>query len=295
MNKWLFRLAQATGLLLLLLTLTSALWPATPVGKEKTALALRQIGHNYLTVTCDVSSRIPAVEKTKDGTLLLRLERSISYDTLNQIARAVFADYGIQSDYTLTLEDCGSGDVFLGSLWPGVIPNEPELPEGACLGRDQETRCANIGFSLAEDQRAAPTTLTWLLGGLGVLLLLAGRFTPSPPVVAEPANLVILSPAETTIQLCAGCTFNESSHLLTVGDREYELTYREAKLFAYFANRPNAILERADINEAVWGEEGIITGRSLDVFVSRLRKKIAGTEALEIKTVHGIGYRLAVA
>jgi len=66
------------------------------------------------------------VEKTKDGTLLLRLERSISYDTLNQIARAVFADYGIQSDYTLTLEDCGSGDVFLGSLWPGVIPNEPE-------------------------------------------------------------------------------------------------------------------------------------------------------------------------
>jgi len=124
------------------------------------------------------------------------------------------------------------------------------------------------------------------------LLLLAGRFTPSPPVVAEPANLVILSPAETTIQLCAGCTFNESSHLLTVGDREYELTYREAKLFAYFANRPNAILERADINEAVWGEEGIITGRSLDVFVSRLRKKIAGTEALEIKTVHGVSHNI---
>lgn len=295
MNKWLLRLTQAAGLLLLLLTLTSALWPEATDGSPKTALALRQIGHDYLSLTCDVTSRIPAVEEAEDGSLLLRLERTIAYDTLNQVARRVLADYGIRSDYTLSLEDCGSGDVFLGSLWPGVLPNEAGLQEGACSGRDQEMRCANVRFSVPKDQRAGASFLTWLLGGLGVLLFFAGRLNPSPVRQPPSPALVIPAPPSSTLQLSSGCTFDASSHLLTVGEDQYELTYREAKLFAFFANRPNEILARADINQAVWGEEGIITGRSLDVFVSRLRKKIVNAEALEIKTVHGVGYRLSVA
>ncbi|MEO0734982.1 MAG: helix-turn-helix domain-containing protein, partial [Bacteroidota bacterium] len=42
---------------------------------------------------------------------------------------------------------------------------------------------------------------------------------------------------------------------------------------------------------AVWGAEGLIVGRSLDVFVSRLRKKLRGATGVEIQTVHGLGYR----
>jgi hypothetical protein len=300
MNKWLLRLSQTMGLLLVLLTLTSALWPAPPPTKDqKTSLALRQIGHNYLSLTGDVSSTIPAVEEGKDGTLLLRLEQAISYDTLNQVARAVLSDYGIRSDYTLTLEDCGSGEIFLGSLWPGVRANEEALSEGdaACAGRDQETRCANIGLAFTAPQEAGTPFLTWLLGGLGVLLFFAGRLAPAPPTPQQPLKPVLQTVAKQRdyLQLGNNCTFNETAHLLTVGSTKHELTYREAKLFSFFANRPNEILARADINDAVWGEEGIITGRSLDVFVSRLRKKLADTEGLEIKTVHGVGYRLMVA
>jgi hypothetical protein len=294
MNKWLLRLTQATGLLLLLLTLTSALWPSPETGTEKTALALRQIGHNYLSLIGDSSSRIPAVEQTEDGSLLLRLERDIAYDTLNQIARNVLNEYGIRSDYTLRLEDCGSGETFLGSLWPGVEQGEENLQnDQACTGRDQQTRCANIGFAVAKQQAAGPSVLTWLLGGLGVLLFFAGRFTPAPVASPTPEVAETILPS-TTLQFGPNCTFDESTHLLTVGENTYELTYREAKLFGFFAHRPNEILARADINDAVWGEEGIITGRSLDVFVSRLRKKLVAAEDLEIKTVHGVGYRLMV-
>ncbi len=295
MNKWLLRLTQATGLLLLLLTLTSALWPSPETGTEKTSLALRQIGHNYLTLICDSSSRIPAVEQREDGSLLLRLEQYVAYDTLNQIARDVLNEYGIRSDYTLSLEDCKSGETFLGSLWPGVVQGENRLlNDQACMGRDQVTRCANITFAVSKSQEAGPSALTWCLGGLGILLFFAGRFTPTP--VAAPQQEVAETPASsTTLRLGPDCTFDESSHLLTVGANAYELTYREAKLFGFFAHRPNEILARADINDAVWGEEGIITGRSLDVFVSRLRKKLVETKDLEIKTVHGVGYRLMVA
>ncbi len=299
MNKWLLRLTQATGLLLLLVTLTSALWPAPATEHQKTSLALRQIGHDYLTLVGDKTSQIPAVEAREDGVLLLRLERDIAYDTLNQLARRVLNDYGIRADYTLTLEDCGSGEVFLGSLWPGVLQGEESMQDDqACSGRDQTARCANIGFAVAERQQAGTPAITWLLGGLGILLFFAGRFTSSPtPEPTPPAAVAVTeTPTQSTaLKLGPDCTFDATSHLLTVGANKYELTYREAKLFGFFVNRPNEVLARTDINDAVWGEEGIITGRSLDVFVSRLRKKLAEAEGLEIKTVHGIGYRLMVA
>lgn len=295
MNKWLLRLSQATGLLLVLLTLTSALWPAPTAANQKNSLALRQIGHDYLSLIGDVSTRIPAVEEGDNGTLLLRLERNIVYDTLHQIARAVLSDYGIRADYTLTLEDCGSGKVFLGSLWPGVRADEGSHGEGdaACAGRDQKARCANIGLAFPAQQQAGTPFLTWLLGGFGVLLFFAGQLTPAPQQQLEPALQLVVGQRD-YLQLGRDCTFDEKNHLLIVGGSKRKLTYREAKLFGFFANRPNEVLARADINEAVWGEEGIITGRSLDVFVSRLRKMLVETEGLEIKAVHGVGYRLLV-
>ena len=73
-----------------------------------------------------------------------------------------------------------------------------------------------------------------------------------------------------------------------------ELTFREAKLLHYFMKHPNQVLERENILSNVWEDEGVIVGRSLDVFVSRLRKILQADPALQIKNVHGVGYKLEV-
>jgi len=57
----------------------------------------------------------------------------------------------------------------------------------------------------------------------------------------------------------------------------------------------NEVLPREQIHDAVWAAEGVMVGRSLDVFVSRLRKKILGTDVVSIQTVHGVGYRFILA
>jgi len=145
MNKWLLRFSQVLGLLLLVVTLTSALVPTTTTNERKTSLALRQIGHNYLTGCGDVTSRIPAVQERADGSLLLLLEQDIDYDTIAAITQRVLADVGIRRNYTLSLEDCATGEVFLGSFWnvnEGLVPGYG----AACTGRDQEARCANISL-----------------------------------------------------------------------------------------------------------------------------------------------------
>ena len=89
--------------------------------------------------------------------------------------------------------------------------------------------------------------------------------------------------------------FDPANLCVTIGGKRQPLTFREAKLLQFFAERPNQVLERDAILAAVWEDEGIIVGRSLDVFVSRLRKILQDDPSVKIANVHGVGYRFEVA
>ena len=85
--------------------------------------------------------------------------------------------------------------------------------------------------------------------------------------------------------------FDYSNLSLKHGDDDRKLTQREADLLKYFADRPNTVLKRSEILETIWGEDDYFLGRSLDVFISRLRKYLRADEALKIENIHGVGFR----
>ncbi len=70
------------------------------------------------------------------------------------------------------------------------------------------------------------------------------------------------------------------------------LTQKEADLLNLFFLNQNAVIKRSDILEKVWGEDDYFLGRSLDVFISRLRKYLKQDESLKIENIHGVGFRL---
>ena len=72
------------------------------------------------------------------------------------------------------------------------------------------------------------------------------------------------------------------------------LTFREAKLLNYLIQNANQVLDRERILEAIWQDEGMLVGRSLDVFISRLRKLLHEDENIKIVSVHGVGYRFEI-
>ncbi|MBV5312051.1 MAG: response regulator transcription factor [Prolixibacteraceae bacterium] len=78
------------------------------------------------------------------------------------------------------------------------------------------------------------------------------------------------------------------------GDRK-TLTYKEAELLRYFCDNPNKVLSRSDILKQVWGSDDYYLGRSLDVFISRLRKYLGSDENIKILNLHGIGFRFNAA
>ncbi len=69
------------------------------------------------------------------------------------------------------------------------------------------------------------------------------------------------------------------------------LTQKEADLLRFFLDHPNQVIKRATILEELWGEDDYFMGRSLDVFISRLRKYLAEDESLKIENIHGVGFK----
>jgi DNA-binding response OmpR family regulator len=75
-------------------------------------------------------------------------------------------------------------------------------------------------------------------------------------------------------------------------DSKFKLTLKEAQLLKYFIINKNKILAREDILTEIWGEDDYFLGRSMDVFISRLRKYVNNDKHLDIRTVRGTGFIL---
>lgn len=98
----------------------------------------------------------------------------------------------------------------------------------------------------------------------------------------------------------------DQKHLFSIGQFEFDvnnqtlnsdgfiakLTHKEARLLKILAQHQNQVVERDVIMKSIWEDEGYFVARSMDVFISKLRKYLAADPAIAIKNVHGIGYRL---
>ena len=84
--------------------------------------------------------------------------------------------------------------------------------------------------------------------------------------------------------------FYKDFHKVSVAGKEIALTAREAELLEYLFKNENRILKREDILLQLWGENDFFLGRSLDVFISRLRKHLSKSAKITIKNAYGVGF-----
>ncbi len=73
---------------------------------------------------------------------------------------------------------------------------------------------------------------------------------------------------------------------------ENKLSPKEAKLLFYLIQNKNKVLDRNYALDEIWGEQGYFTARSMDVYITKLRKHLKGDTSLEIVNIHGSGYIL---
>jgi DNA-binding response OmpR family regulator len=89
-------------------------------------------------------------------------------------------------------------------------------------------------------------------------------------------------------------TFNHDDRSLTLDGKSQNLTTKEAALLRLLCLHQNNLLERDVALKSVWHDDNYFTGRSMDVYITKLRKYLKEDENIEIINVHGSGFRLMI-
>ncbi|WP_276482406.1 winged helix-turn-helix domain-containing protein [Paraflavitalea pollutisoli] len=293
-------------------------WPPADPAAEK--IIIRQIGHQLLRQAGDSTSRILPVEELAAGQYLLRFSAPFVFipDSLVATVAQVVASTSLPPAYLVEVIDCSApSQVIFGYQ----IAKDTAHNVVACLGREQLKACYNIKLTFKSGQQANPFSNGLLVGSLGAIGLgllmraLYRRKTMRAVLPQEPVMAVnIPSPVADNIQEQAtadvvslpadplapapipigSLLFYKDSQQLLSGKDIIPLTAKEAKLLQVFAMAQQEVIDRNQLMKEVWEDEGVIVGRSLDMFVSKLRKKLQADPRVSIINVHGKGYKLAI-
>lgn len=288
-------------------------------------LVIRQIGHQLLLQAGDSSSRILPVEERANKEYLIRFAAPFTFltDTLVATVRRVVTANDLPSSYLVEVIRCApSAEVIFGfKIYKNSARNV--VP---CLGRRQEKSCYNIRIKFIESEAAGMDPFSsGLLAGSLVAILVSLLFrnlyirkrrtadkAGNMPALGNSTEITMDSPGSQNIQpdlppedvkqevpassgiAIGNLLFLRESQQLVADSSIILLTAKEAKLLHVFANAQQELIDRDQLMKEVWEDEGVIVGRSLDMFVSKLRKKLQADPRVSILNVHGKGYKLVI-
>jgi DNA-binding response OmpR family regulator len=140
-----------------------------------------------------------------------------------------------------------------------------------------------VGFDAgADDYITKPFAMEELLLRMQAIL----RRT-LPPVKADTNNDF------TQIQI-GNYTFNYNTHTLNIGSNVHKLTNKETQLLHLLAQNVNQLVPRVTALKMIWQQDSRLAGRSMDIFITRLRKHLAHDPNVEIVNIHGQGFMLTI-
>ncbi|WPQ62560.1 winged helix-turn-helix domain-containing protein [Chitinophaga sancti] len=246
---------------------------------------LRKIGDELLTQSGDSKSRVLPVIKIAENEYQIRFENEFTFqpDSLVNTTRRLLAKDPLASDYVVNVLNCGNSSVAYGY----AISNNKKDDIVACRGRVQPKGCYMVNFKFKPT--GINTANGYLLGSLSVLAFVGFVFVRS----VKPRSTVPVAQNPDMLTL-GSVLFDAKNRQLTINEKTIDLTGTEARLLLIFALSPNQTIERSRLQKEIWEDEGVIVGRSLDMFISKLRKKLELDPNIKIAVVRGKGYKLEI-
>ncbi|MDB5122163.1 MAG: transcriptional regulator [Mucilaginibacter sp.] len=247
---------------------------------------LRRIGHELLLQSGDSTSRVLPVKKIAENEYQIRFENDLTFqpDSLVNTTRRLLAKDPLTRDYVVNVLTCGTDSVAFGY----AISKNKKDDIVPCMGRKQPTACYMINIKFK------PTGINaarngYLLGSLPFLAFVGFIFFRSLK------QRRALPDGQYTDMLTLGAVlFDAKNRKLIINGNTIDLTGTETRVLRIFALCPNEIIERGRLQKEIWEDEGVIVGRSLDMFISKLRKKLELDPNINIVVIRSKGYKLEV-
>jgi DNA-binding winged helix-turn-helix (wHTH) protein len=249
-------------------------------------ILLRRIGHEILLQSGDSTSRVLPVKKIAGNEYQISFENAFTFqpESLVNTTQRLLAKDPLASDYVVNVLNCANASVAYGY----AISKNKKDDIVACIGRRQPIACYMINIKFK------PTGIItakngYLLGSLTVLAFVGFIFLRSvKPRKALPDS------QRTGIFILGSMSFDAETRKLMINGKTIDLTRTETRVLRIFALSPNEAIERSRLQKEIWEDEGVIVGRSLDMFISKLRKKLEFDPNIKIVVIRGKGYKLEI-
>jgi len=247
---------------------------------------LRKIGDELLLQSGDRTSRVLPVEKISENEYRIRFENDLTFQTdslVNTTGRLLAKD-PLTRDYVVNVLNCGNASVAYGFAISGNKKDDIV----ACSGRKQPKACYMINIKFK------PTGMNtakkgYILGGLSFLAFVGFIFLR--PVKSRRA---VPGDQNNSMLTLGSVLFDAERRQLTINGDTVDLTGTETRILRILALSPNETIDRSRLQKEIWEDEGVIVGRSLDMFISKLRKKMEPDPDINIVVIRGKGYKLEV-
>lgn len=185
----------------------------------------------------------------------------------------------MQSSFDLALLDVMLPEIDGFTIGKYIRQQNPEIPILFLTAKSlKDDRLTGFGLG-ADDYITKPFSIEELVFRINVFLRRAHVTN-----LAQPANS----------KTVGKFLFDYDNLLLSTNGLSKTLTQKEADLMRYLLQHKNQVCKRSDILEQIWGEDDYFMGRSLDVFISRLRKYLSADPILQIDNIHGVGFKLRI-
>ena len=250
-------------------------------------ILLRRIGHEILLQSGDSSSRVLSVKKIAGNEYQISFENAFTFrpDSLVNITRRLLAKDPLTGDYVVNVLNCDNASVAYGY----AISKNRKDDIITCIGRKQPTACymINVKFKMLN----VNTAKSWILLGsapflafVGFLFLRSGKPETALPEEGQDTDMITLG----------AVLFDAKNRKLIMNGKTIDLTGTETRVLLILASSPNETIERSRLQKEIWEDEGVIVGRSLDMFISKLRKKLELDPNIKIVVIRGKGYKLEI-
>lgn len=250
----------------------------------KREIGTRKIGDALLMQAGDTTSHVLPVEKLSGETYELRFERKLAIEpeALVTIIRKTFAK-SRPTDYIVNVLDCATHKIVYGY----DVSNLETKATVPCLGRNLPFGCYVVRIKFRENAPDIKKEAILILAVALFFPFFIFRFRKKKSLPQKLPN------SNQTISI-GTILFDVKNKCLITTEATINLTAKESRLLLIFAQNPNETIDRSRLQKEIWEDDGIIVGRSLDVFISKLRKKLESDTAVQLLNVHGKGYKLQI-
>ena len=247
---------------------------------DQIEVAMRKIGHEVLLSSYDSLSIVKPIVN-EGGSYRIQFGSNFSFlpDHLVNVIDSIIKQDLPYENYLVKIENCESKEV----IYSYEINKLNQFDDVACKTRVQPEACYEVvvQFIHEKQENIGVISLIFLLIGLvgiGSYFYNKRNFKANKDAIKIGEYL-----------------YDAKKMLLIRKEKTIELTSKESELLKILYESANETVERDIILNKVWGDEGDYVGRTLDVYISKLRKKLEGDDSIQIKNIRGIGYKLIVA